>query len=133
MKAAPQIELEFGDGLRAQEVCQETERAIVELVDAISLKEAAWRVGVTSPTLHKKLHRQERNQLSLREAVILLASSPAHVARAALEPLVRAVGCELVEAHPLKPEEELERLMSALDAEMTPAAKERLLRKARIR
>lgn len=126
-----QIPLEFGDGLRAQEVVTQIDRAMVDLVDAITTKEAAWRLDTSSATLHRKLHREDRNQISLREAVILLASAAPHLARAAIEPLVRAIGCEMVESKPLTAEEELERLKEVLAEELSPTAKERLLRKAR--
>lgn len=126
-----QIALEFGDGVRAQEAAVSVDAALAELVDAITVKEAAWRLEVAPATVHKKLHREDRHQVSLREMVILLVTAPKLHQRALLDVLARACGFVVDEAPELTPEQELERVYEQIGEVLSPKQVAELKRKAR--
>lgn len=116
-----QVSLEFGDGVRAAEAWTALRDALDELIDVVSLKEAAFRLGLDPSTLHKKLADKDRHHLSARELVLLLVSVTASQSKSVLVPLAAACGCDVVEAEPLTPEQTLERVLSAAREEYGPS------------
>ncbi len=126
-----QIAMEFGDGLRAQEVVATVDAALVELVTAITSKEASWRLDVAPATLHKKLYREDRHQLSLREAVILMVTAPELHRRAVLEVLADACGFAVIPTPDLNPSQVLERLLDSLADLLSPKQMAELVAHAR--
>ena len=126
-----QVEMSFGDGVRAQEAVVSVEQALANLVDAMTPKETAWRLGVSEALVYKKLRQEERNRFAARELVILLVTAPKLHQRALLDVLARACGFVVDEAPELGPEQVLERLEALLDEELSPKRKQEILRRAR--
>lgn len=102
--------MEFGDGVRAQEAWTRVRSALSDLVDAITLKEAAWRLGVDNTTLSKALDERDRCVLHARHLVVLLVTAPKKEQRALLSLLADACGFVVEEAPELTPEQRLEQL-----------------------
>lgn len=124
----------FLQGVRAQEAVSESHEAIFRLVEAMQAKTAAIVLDVDEGTLSKKKHRKDRNRLGWDEAVKLLVTADREEAKRVIDVLLRYIGCKPPEDAPIAdPEEYIRRLEVALDDELAPAAKERVLRKARAR
>lgn len=126
-----QLDLGFEDGKHVQAAIHNVEQAVADMIEVITAKEAAWRLNVTPSVLHKKLNREERNQLSGRELVLLIVTAPPAQRRAILDVLVGACGFAVDDRPELPPAVVLERLESLLDDEIAPQKKAALLRKAR--
>jgi hypothetical protein len=128
-----QMTLGFSDGVRAQEAVSEAHQAVFDLVDGIQAKAAAIALEIDEATLSKKRTRRDRNRLAWDEAVKLLVIGKRDDAKRVLSILLRYLDCKPAEDAP--PPEDLaayiERLHSELDDVLAPAAKEKVLRKAR--
>lgn len=120
-----QESLDFGDGMRVQEVVADVRRAIVDHVERMRHKEAAYVLDVSPSVLSKRLSEADRHQLSARDLVVLLLTGPRDTAKAVLAVLADAIGCEVDDAKPPSPEVFAKRLIESLKEDLAPAAIER--------
>lgn len=120
----------FEEGVRAKEAVDIVHEAAFKLVDSMQAKVAAIVIGVDEGTLSKKRNRKDRNRLALDELARLLVTANREEAKKLLTELLLLINCKSAEDAP--PDEGYAaRLEQALEDELSPKARARVLQKAR--
>jgi len=120
----------FEEGIKAQAAVDLVHEAAFKLVDSMQAKVAAIVIGVDEGTLSKKRTRKDRNRLALDEAARLLVIANRDEAKRFLTELLLLINCKPAEDAP--PDEGYAaRLEAALEDELSPKARARVLQKAR--